>query len=110
MPFFAIYFPKVYTFFIIILKEILSTIPITMRDVIYPQILNYKKQQNILLCKLCKNADDLQVDHYKKHFIDLFFEFINSQKYIPQTFEDNKCHMKIFSKKDKSVDNEIPKV
>ena len=72
-----------------------------MRTSIFPQIIEYKDMHPNLICEICKNDNNIEIDHKEPQFIDLFSSFINEQKYKPTVFTSDKYHRKIFTEKDK---------
>jgi len=77
---------------------------ISMRNAILPQILEYKGKQKSLVCELCDNRENIEVDHKYPHFIDLFSDFINQEQYKPILFSSDKYHRKILTEKDKDFE------
>jgi transcription elongation factor Elf1 len=74
---------------------------IAMRTSIIPQIIDYRNKQTNLVCEICNNNENIEIDHLEPHFIDLFSDFINEQGYKPSTFSSDKYHRKTFTEKDK---------
>ena len=73
---------------------------IAMRNAIIPQILEYRKSNSNLICEICKSINNIEIDHKDPHFIELFSDFINKEKYKPSTFTSDKYHRPIFSEED----------
>ena len=78
---------------------------IAMRTSIIPQIIDYKNKHPNLVCEICNNNENIEIDHKEPHFIDLFSDFINSQKYKPKIFSSDKYHRKILTEKDKGFND-----
>ena len=74
---------------------------IAMRNSIIPQIIDYRNNHDNLVCEICKNFENIEIDHKEPQFIDLFSNFINEQKYKPTFFSSDKYHRKIFTEKDR---------
>ena len=72
-----------------------------MRTSIIPQIIDYRNKHPNLVCEICNNNENIEIDHHEPHFIDLFSDFINEQNYKPTTFSSDKYHRKNFTEKDK---------
>ena len=79
---------------------------IAMRNSIEPQLFEYKNKYRYLKCELCYSDKNIEIDHKEPHFIDLFSDFINLQKYKPTTFSSDKYHRKIFTVNDKTFNDE----
>jgi hypothetical protein len=92
-----------------VMKSCITGIPknnlyIAMRNSIIPQILDYKNN-NILLCSKCGSSEKIEVDHHIIDFIELFESFLDSQQYIPNKYDDNLYHSKVFKKEDSDFEN-----
>ena len=75
-----------------------DNLTIAMRNAIYPQIEEFKNN-SILKCLLCSDTKDIHIDHFEPQFIDLKKQFSNNWKgTIPNRFEQNDSHSKIFYK------------
>ena len=74
---------------------------IAMRNSITPQIKDYRNKHPNLVCEICSNSENIEIDHKEPHFIDIFSDFLNEQNYKPTTFSSDKSHRKIFTEKDK---------
>ena len=70
-----------------------------MRKVISPDIVNFKKNQNKLICNFCGNDNELyenfHIDHHKPSFKNLKENFLKiTDKQIPTIFNDVKIYDK----------------
>jgi 5-methylcytosine-specific restriction endonuclease McrA len=70
-----------------------------MRDSIKPQLSDFRKTC-IYSCVLCGATKDLDVDHHKPLFCELYGNFISNRKDVPIVFDDNKSNVKCFRKED----------
>jgi len=78
-----------------------DNLTIAMRNSIYPQIEEFKIN-SIMECVLCSDTKNIHIDHYEPQFVDLKTEFLNNwEELLPNTFEQNKSHSKIFT----NIDN-----
>jgi hypothetical protein len=77
-----------------------------MRNSINSQIFEFKKQ-NPNQCNSCASKDNLEVDHVSPGFIQLVDMFIkNTSITIPNTFDDNEYHSKVFKNRDQQFEND----
>lgn len=82
---------------------------IAMRTSIIPQIIDFRDNHpNFpnLVCEICNNNKNIEIDHQEPHFIDLFSDFINKKNYKPTTFSSDEYHRKIFTERDKDFEEE----
>ena len=76
-----------------------------MRFAISEQIQKYR-DNNELICEICKSSDKIEIDHFNIKFRDLFSNFIQDRKDIPTTFDDNFYNAPMFQEKDISFKQE----
>jgi hypothetical protein len=73
-----------------------DNLTVAMRNAIVSQIYEFKNNAS-LICELCESIENIHIDHYKPQFVDLKTAFLNDwQSTIPNIFEQNESHSKIF--------------
>ena len=81
-----------------------DNLTIAMRNSILPQILEFRNN-NSLICELCRSVKNIEVDHFEPQFIELKTAFLNNWNGTPPIyFKQNKCHSKIFINDDISFE------
>jgi len=77
-----------------------DNLTIAMRNAIYPQIQEFKLH-SVMECVLCHCTTNIHIDHYQPQFVDLTTAFLQDWNgLLPNTFEQNDCHSKIFTHAD----------
>ena len=72
-----------------------------MRNSIYLWIIsNSGYDQENFICNSCGDINNIELDHHELHFIEVYYNFINSQTSKPSSFNDGK----IFKNKDKNFE------
>ena len=83
-----------------------DNLTIAMRNSILPQILEFKNNNN-LICELCKSIKNIEIDHFEPQFIDLKTTFLdNYNDMLPINFKQNNSHSKIFINNNINFENE----
>ncbi len=83
-----------------------DNLTIAMRNSILPQILEFRNN-NSLICELCKGIKNIEIDHFDPLFVDLKTTFLNNYKdTLPVDFKQNNSHSKVFIDSDIHFENE----
>lgn len=78
---------------------------LAMRESIKPQLSEFRKTC-IYTCVLCGEKKDLDVDHHKPLFCELYENFIKDRKDIPTIFNNTNSNTKCFRKEDIDFETE----
>ena len=79
---------------------------VAMRNSVYPQILEFKKN-NAQVCVLCGSNKKIHIDHYEPQFDELKRNFIAKWKSnIPVDFDQNSSNSKVFQSQDNKFADE----
>ena len=86
-----------------------DNLTIAMRSSIHPQVEEFRnnefRKNGNLECVLCSSTNSIHIDHYEPQFTDLKSEFLGNWKGpLPNTFEQNEAHSKVFTKMDNDFD------
>jgi len=76
-----------------------DNLTLAMRNSITPQIMEFKKN-NENICVLCGSDQKIHIDHFKPQFIELKKNFLLKHEQVPEKFDDNYFHSKIFKPED----------
>lgn len=78
-----------------------------MRNSIQPQIYEFRSSNPDIYCNLCDAYSDIQVDHHRPTFRELYDNFLSSTELdIPTAFNDNDVYSAVFKKDDYLFDKD----
>ena len=83
-----------------------DNLTVAMRNSIRPQIVEFR-QNNSLVCELCKSTRTIEIDHFEPQFADLKAAFLDQYNgVLPVQFRPNNSHSKVFIEDDIDFENE----